>query len=152
MTRNLYWLWVVLLAASGIIALWFSGAAAIGMWKFFSLNAQTPAKILKWQVQELSSSRFALEADYRFDVNDNTYTGKTIFERPQFLNRFAAENYMMINGSKSWGTWYRANSPLHNSLEKEFPQKNCLQALLTLGVFIYFFSSRRMVLRLSGDG
>jgi hypothetical protein len=148
MTRNLYRIWLVLLVASGMIVLWFSGAAAVGMWKFFSLNGQIPAKILNWQVQELSSSRFALEADYRFDVDGNTYIGKTIFEKPQFLNRFAAENYMRINGSKSWETWYRTNNPEHNSLEKEFPQKKCLHALLTLGVFIYFFFTRSMVLRL----
>ena len=142
MTQNLYRLWVVLLAVSGMIALWFAGVAAVGMWNFFCLNAKAPATILEWQIQELSSSRFALEADYRFDIHGNTYTGKTIFEKPHFLNRFAAENYMRINGSKSWETWYRTSNPSHNSLEKEFPKKKCLQAFLTLGVFVYFFFIR----------
>jgi hypothetical protein len=148
MTRNLYRLWVTLLVVSGVIALWFSEIAAVGMWKFFRFNAQVPAKVLNWQVKELSSSRFAVEAEYRFEVNGDSYSGKTIFKNPQFLNRFAAENYMKINGAKSRETWYRPGNPKHNTLEKEFPQKQCLQALLTLGVFIYFFFARSMVLRL----
>jgi hypothetical protein len=150
MTRKFYQLWVILLVISGAIALWFSGIAVGGMWKFFGLSAQTPVKVLKWQVRELTSSRFALEADYQFEIDGVTYSGKTIFERPQFLNRFAAENYMRINGSKSWNTWYRTGNPKSNSLEKEFPQKQCLHALLTLGVFIYFFFARGMVLRVAG--
>ena len=104
MTRNLYRLWLILLIISGTIALWFSGIAIEKMWKFFSLNAQVPAKILNWQVRELISSRFTLEADYQFELDSVVYMGKTIFEKPQFLNRFAAENYMRMKGSKSWRT------------------------------------------------
>ena len=149
MNQNFYKLWLILLVVSGAISIWFSGVAIGGMWKFFYLNAQSQVKILNWQVQELSSSRFALEAEYQFEINNAVYNGKTIFERPQFLNRFAAENYMRMNGSKSWETWYRADNPASNSLEKEFPRKQCLQALLTLGVFVYFFFARGMVLRLT---
>jgi hypothetical protein len=148
MTRNLYRLWIILLAISAVIALWFSGIAAAGMWKFFRLNARTSAKILNWQIQELSSSRFALEADYQFEIKGVIHYGKTIFENQQFLNRFAAENSMRTSQSKSWQTWYRTSHPTCNSLEKEFPQKQCLQALLTLGVFVYFFFARSMILRL----
>jgi hypothetical protein len=148
MTQNLYRLWLILLVVSGAISLWFSGIAVGGMWKFLRLNAQASVKILNWQVQELSSSRFALEAEYQFEVDGVTHLGKTIFKKPQFLNRFAAENYMRIHGSKSWETWYQMRHPTYNSLEKEFPQKQSLQALLTLGVFVYFFFARTMVLRL----
>ena len=68
-TRNLYRLWLILLIISGMIALWFSGIADrenVGI--FSSSNAQTQAKILNWQVRELISSRFTLEADYQFEL------------------------------------------------------------------------------------
>ncbi len=146
MARHFYRLWLILSVISGAIALWFFGIAANDMWKFFRLNAQSSVKILNWQVCELNSSRFALEACYQFELEGVIYHGKTIFEKPQFLNRFAAENYMRINGSKSRTTWYRTSNPAHNSLEKEFPQKRCLHALLTVGVFIYFFFARSMML------
>lgn len=148
MTRNLYRLWLVLLIISGAISLWFSGIAVDRMWKFFCLNAQSSVKVLNWQVQELSSSRFALEAEYQFEIRGTVYYGKTIFEKPQFLNRFAAENYMRIHGAESWEAWYSTSHPAYNNLEKKFPQKQCLQALLTLGVFVYFFFARGLALRL----
>ena len=147
MTRNFYRLWFVLLIISGAITLWFSGIAVSGLWKFFRLNEQTPAQVLNWKIQELSTSRFALEAEYKFDLNGKTYSGKTIFERPQFLNRFAAEHYMKVNESKNRQTWYHKGKPAYHSLEKEFPKKPCLHALLTLGVFVYFFFVRTLVQR-----
>ena len=148
MSRNFYRLWVVLIVISSVIGLWFSGTAAKELWNFFQLNAKTTVKILNWQVREITSSRFAMEAEYQFEIKGETYSGKTIFKKPQFLNRFAAENYMRLHGSKRWETWYRTGNPSCNSLEKQFPQKQCLQALLTLGVFTYFFFVRGMVLRL----
>ncbi|MBS0604762.1 MAG: hypothetical protein JSS60_06975 [Verrucomicrobia bacterium] len=150
MAQNLFRLWVVLLVISGGIALWFTGVAMAGSWKFIRLNAHTPASITNLQVRDLSSSRFAIEADYRFEVSGNTYTGKTIFENPQFMNRFAAENYVKLLGARRWDTWYREGNPDISSLEREFPQKPCLQALLTVGVFAYFYFARGMLVRLMG--
>ena len=150
LTRNFYRIWLVLLVISGGIALWFSGIALGGAWKYFRLNAFASAQVLHWQTQEISSSRYAIEAEYQFEVAGKAYKGKTIFERPQFLNRFAAENYIAINGSKSWQAWYRKGGPGFSSLEKEFPKKKCLQAVLTLGVFFYFFFARTMVSRING--
>ncbi len=149
MHKNLQRLWVILLVASGLIALWFSATAAGGLWKFFCLNARAQAQVLHWQVQELSSSRFALEAEYQFKLNGKTHNGKTIIENPQFLNRFAAENYMVINSSKSWVAWYRSSDPSYSSLEKILPKKKCLQALLTIGVFIYFFFAKSLLVKLA---
>jgi hypothetical protein len=151
MHRNLYRLWVVLVLISGGIALWFSGAAIMGIVKFSLLNAQTSAEIIRWQVCEVNSSRFAVEAHYLFTVGEKSYIGKTKFESPQFLNRYAAENYIATLGSKQWKTWYRQSSPACSSLERQFPQKKCLQSVLTLGVFIYFFFARSLVMRAMGS-
>lgn len=148
LSRNFYRIWFVLLIISAAVFLWFSGIAIGGAWKFFRLNSKASAKILNWNVREISSSRFALEAEYQFEFDGSTYFGKTVFENPQFLNQFAAENYMQINGSKSWEAWFQSNHPNFSSLERDFPQKKCLQALLTLGVFLYFLFARSMVLRL----
>jgi hypothetical protein len=147
MHQNLFRLWLVLLVTSGAIALWYSGVALVGVCKFSLLNTQTSAEVMRWQVREISSSRFAVEADYQFTVKDVTYHGKTKFENPQFLNRFAAENYIANIGAKPWKMWYRESNPTRSSLEREFPQKNCLQALLTVGVFAYFFFARSMLSR-----
>lgn len=147
MHQNLYRLWVALLAISGGIALWFLSVALMGVFKFSLLNSHGFAEVTRWQVRELSSSRFAIEADYEFKVKDAVYTGKTKFEKPQFLNRFVAENYIASIGSKPWKVWYRESNPMRSNLEREFPQKDCLQALVTLGVFAYFYFARSLLSR-----
>ena len=144
---HMYKLWLVLLIVSGGIALWFSGIALVGLWDFTQLDARTPATVLKWEIQDLSSSRFAIAADYRYEVKGASYNGKTVFENLQFLNRFAAENQVKQIEDKRWEAWYSQCNPFHSSLEREFPQKQCLQALLTVGVFAYFYFARSMLLR-----
>lgn len=147
MTQNFYKLWVVLLLISGGIALWFSGIAAMGFWTFSRLDAKGSAKILHWEIQQASASCFVIVADYCYEVKGKSYVGKTFFESPRFLNRFTAENYVKAIESKRWDAWYSKTSPHFSSLEKEFPQKQCLQALLTVGVFAYFYFSRSMLSR-----
>lgn len=151
MAKNLYRLWAVLLIVSGAIALWFSGIAFSSLWKYTFLNTQASAKIISWQAKELSSSRFALEAEFEFEQGGILYKGKTVFENPQFLNRYAAENYGNLVQTQSWKAWHRASNPNKCSLEREFPQKKCLHALLTVGVFAYFYFSRVMLSRFLGE-
>lgn len=147
MTRNLYKLWLFLLIISGGIALWFSGTAAIALWKFSRLNVRTSATVLKWEVKDLSSSRFAPQAEYQYEVNGVFYMGKTIFKSFQFLNRYAAENHVKLLELKHWDAWHQASSPALSSLEREFPQQEFLQALLTVGVFAYFYFARSLLPR-----
>ena len=146
--KHLYRLWVTLLVLSGAIALWFSGNALVGVWNYARLNAKTSAEVIHWQVRELSPSHFSLEADYQFTVQGVVYRGKTIFETPRFLNRYAAESYVITLDAKRWRMWYKQSDPTYSSMEREFPKKNCLQALLTVGVFAYFYFARNMLSKL----
>lgn len=145
---SMYKLWLGLLIVSGAIALWFSGIATVQVWQYARLNAQTPATVLSWGVRDLSSSRYAIEADYRYEVKGTSHRGKTVFKHPQFLNRYAAENHAKTMEGKRWHAWYVERNPAHSSLERKFPQKECLHALLTVGVFAYFYFSRSMLTKL----
>ena len=139
---------MILLIVSGGIAIWFFGAAATKVWKFTRYDAHVPATVLKWEIRDLPSARFAVVAEYHFETHQAPYEGQTVFEYPQFLNRYAAENYLKQLRVKDWKAWYRKANPSLSSLEKEFPQKECLQALLTVGVFAYFYFARSMLSRL----
>jgi hypothetical protein len=140
--HHFYRLWVTLLVLSGVIALWFLGNAVTGIWNYAFLKGKASAEVSQWQVRELSSSRFVLEANYEYTVNGVGYKGHTVFQTPQFLNRFSAENYIAGLHAKRWKAWYIESNPSYSSMEREFPKKSCLQALLTIGVFAYFYFSR----------
>ncbi len=144
---KLYRLWVILMIASGLVALSFLGIALAGVWKFINLNETAPAQIVQFQVKELSSSRFAIEAAYSYQVESATYKGKTVFENPLFLTRFAAENYQLFLENKPRIAWYMKRNPTLSSLENNFPYKACLQALVTIGVFLYFYFARGLFLK-----
>lgn len=149
MAKNLYRVWVILLILSGAIALWFSWIALEGTWKFLSLNAQAPAKVTHWEVRALPSSRFTVVAKYTYEVSGKQLPGKTIFQHRQFLNQYAAENFGKFVETQRWHAWYKQSRPQLSSLEKEFPQKDLLQALLTVGVFAYFYFARSTLAKFS---
>ncbi|MBS0620360.1 MAG: hypothetical protein JSS61_02750 [Verrucomicrobia bacterium] len=142
MTRTLYKLWLILLILSGAVATWFVSIVLIDLNDYARLDRETPAQISEWKVIEISSSRFALAAFYQYEVDGIPYKGRMEFSSPPYLNRFAAENQMKSWKNKEWSAWYQASSPAFSSLRKEFPKKPALHALLTLGVFIYFFFAR----------
>ncbi len=148
MVQNFYKLWVATLVLTGGIALWFAWGAAQGLWQFVRLDASTPATVAKLEILPLSSSRFAIKARYTYEIKGVSYFGETTFEHPQFLNRYAAENHVKLIGAKRFLAWYREKKPSFSSLEREFPKKNCLQALITVGVFAYFYFGRSMLARM----
>lgn len=142
MIKYLRPLWLVLVCLSGGIALCFSFVAIKETWNFFRLNKATTTLAIQWEVKELSSSRYALQARYEFKVDEFPCKGKTLLKSPRFLNRFSAESQKKEYASKPWRVWYHKSSPSVSSLEKRFPQKKCLHALLTIGVFAYFYYAR----------
>jgi hypothetical protein len=148
MNQNFYKVWVLMLVVSGGIALWFASGAIRGLWKFTYLDAKTSATVSKIEILDLSSSRFAIEADYTYQVQGVTYSGKTLFDTPRFLNHYAAENYVKAVETRPWETWYHKKTPSFSSLERDFPEKQCLQALITVGVFAYFYIARSMLSRM----
>jgi hypothetical protein len=144
MAQKLFKLWMILLVISGGIALWYLGITCKELWDYAQLRGQAPATILKWETRDLGSSHFAVAAEYLYEVGGISHTGNTLFKKQRFLNRFAAESYLKPLKEKRLWVWYREGEPSISSLEREFPQKHCLQALLTVGVFAYFYFARSL--------
>lgn len=145
MLKKLYRIWLVLLILSGACAAGFLGHALLGLWGFAVLKAETRATISRFEVVSLPSSRFGIEAYYSYSVDNTAYQGKTLFESPEFLNRLAAENYHLFLWQKTWKASYDPSSPSKSTIDRRFPYKKCWQALLTLGVFLYFYFSRSLL-------
>lgn len=135
-------LWWVLVFISGGIALWFAIEALIGMWNYHKLDRQTPAQIEIFTVVEKSSSKYLVNAKYIYQVDNLYLRGETLFVEPVYLNRISAEEDLKKWKEFKWEVWYNSNRPIESSLQKVFPFRTCLYALLTLGVFIYFLVLR----------
>lgn len=145
MMQKLYQLWIVLLVISGGVATCFFGFAASELWKFFNCNQTQTAKTSEFEITSLPSSRVAICVHYTYEVDSVPYKGKTLLSSPQFFNRFAAENYIPSLLHKSWQVHYAENNPAKSSLEHLFPYKECVQTLVTLAVFLYFYFAKGLL-------
>ncbi len=145
MLQKLCRLWIVLMIVSGGVALAFLGIALADLWKFINLNVQIPALVSELSVKELSSSRFAVEAHYSYEVNEIPYKGKTLLKDKTFPNRYIAELHKDSLEKKLEEAWVMGRNPSLSSLEKQAPYKSCLQALVTIGVFLYFYFARGLL-------
>lgn len=135
-------LWFLLIFISVGIALWFTIIAGRGIWNYHKLDAKTPCKVTSWDIEEKNSSKFVIYAHYEYLVDNHVFKGETTFAGPYYLNRMSAETGIHQLKDFSWEVWYRSKYPEESSLQKIFPFKNCLYALLTIGVCIYFLILR----------
>ena len=147
MIKRLLQLRIVLLVITGSIACWFISQAVKGSFTYIQLNTQTPAEHLKWEIKMLSASHYKLSANYRYSVDGQEFNGQTTFSSPAYLNYYAAENDLKTKQNNAYTVWFHAKDPTISSLQKRFPKKESTNALLTLGVFIYFYFVRGLLER-----
>jgi hypothetical protein len=136
---------------SGGVALAFLGIALADLWKFINLNVQVPALVSELNVKELSSSRFAIEAHYSYEVAETPYKGKTLLMGKTFPNRYIAEIHKEALEKKIGEAWVMGRNPSLSTLEKDPPYKSCLQALVTIGVFLYFYFARGLLAKFTAS-
>lgn len=143
-------LWAVLVIISSAAALWFSSRAVKSLWDYSRLDSGAIAHIEEWGVEAVSSSDFAIEAKYSFTTKKGTpYAGKTIFQKPYYLNEPSALSAIKDLKKQSWTVCYNSRDPSISSLQKIFPFQACIQAFLSLAVSVYFFIIRSYLVSIS---
>jgi hypothetical protein len=145
MIKRLLWLRVVLLSVTGLITCWFAVQAIGEGWTYLRLDRHVPARVQKWDIKMISSSNYALHAAYRYSVNGQEFTGETLLSSPRYPNHYAAEIDLKTRRSEQISVWYQKNHPAFSSLQKRFPRKEFTNAILTFGVFIYFYFARGLL-------
>jgi hypothetical protein len=145
MVKRLLRLWVILLAITGLITCWFTVLAIGKAWIFFLLDSQVQARVHKWEIKAISSSHYALHATYGYSINGQEFTGQTLFSSPRYPNNYAAASGLKIKQEEDIQAWYQKRNPAFSSLQKKFPKKELTNAILTFGVFVYFYFARGLL-------
>ena len=143
MTKRLLCLWVALLSVTGLISSWFALQTIREVYKYVRLNTKASAEIVKWEIKAFSASHYALAATYHYTVGEQDFTGYTILTSSYYPNYYAAESQLKAQKNRFFPIWYQKNHPSYSSLQKNFPKKECVNALLTSGIFLYFYFIRR---------
>jgi hypothetical protein len=140
--------WIGLLSVTSLVSVFFLAKTSCQLSAYFSLNREAQALSTSWSISEKSPSAFALQVSYLFDpVTKDPLQGVMEFSKPYFLNHPSAQRAIDSFSQKSWNVFYNEKDPTINSLQKIFPFKECLQSLLTLGVFVYFLFFRKIMER-----
>lgn len=132
-------IWLGFLALVFLSFLWFSSIACYQLYQYYSLKETAKADNLKWFVEEISSNNFRVGATYSFEVNNESYTGETIFFDHRYINPSSADDELKIKATHEFAVFYDPQNLEHSSLEKKFPIKECAYAATLFLLMLYLF-------------
>lgn len=120
---------------------WFIFKAGNPIFSYFKLQQQTTATIESLNI-ERKKDNFLLTANFLFEHAGNSYQGKGVLRK--YPNIWAAENGLKRCQTKSCQIWFNPKQPETAVLEKKFPYKPTISALLLLSIGIYFIALSQM--------
>lgn len=129
---------VLVLCMTALIALWYTGRLLMLLSEYWKRDLALVAQVTQWRVEEISAEEYALEASYTYEFNGIQYAGKTLFDAPTYLNAYAAHADLDQWNGHAWEAWIQESCPSNATLQRKFPTKPLVQALLTFFVFVYF--------------
>lgn len=131
------WIWRAFLSVVFVVTLWYTGDAWYRYYAYSHLNAKTTADAVDWTIEKHSEDAYSLTASYRFTIGKTSYSGRTSFAK-NYRNRWAAEQAVAEYSSSPWDVWYGKENPNHSSLQKSFPVKECVSAVVLWALLLYF--------------
>ncbi len=130
-------LWRILLFSLAALALWRSVDAGLCLWKYNRLGREVSAEVEGWEAVP-KGAKYALEASYSYTCRGKDFIGTTLFSKPYYLNKGAAERAIQRMSGMEWVAWVDSNKPGYSSLERSYPLKKLVYASCVLGIFLYF--------------
>jgi hypothetical protein len=106
---------------------------------YSKLDKKVDAKVGRWEVLELNNGKFAIAAEFSYEVKGTKFIRQTKFLKTLFLNQPSSITFLKSQAKKNWKTWYSSKDPSYASLQKKFPHKSLNRWLVSLGVLVYFF-------------
>ena len=133
-----HWIWKALLFTLGSISIYFSYNAYIQLYNFFRLKEQTHANITNWSITNSPDNKYIVQAQYTFSFEDKQHQKAHLFKNHRSLNFWGANSTLKDLSSKPWSVWFDPKNASNSSLQKLFPYKESIYAILLFAIFIYF--------------
>ncbi|MDN3506111.1 MAG: hypothetical protein P0S96_02665 [Simkaniaceae bacterium] len=129
--------WIFLLGLTGFLALWRGGEAGWMLWQFNRLEMDVPAEQVVYEVIP-KRSKYSIAGIYSYVYKGQEFSGKSVLSGPKHLNRVSAELEIKRMEGMDRTVWLNTQKPSISSLESDFPLREVLYGLCTIGVFVYF--------------
>lgn len=143
--------WQIFIICMSLVTAYWTAAAVHQVNAYVHLTGQMQPDQITWTYQEVSSDLYAPLATFTFTTEGKQIQGSTLLSRPRFRSASAAESVLQELKKQMWPVWYAPGRPEQATIERRFPLKDCLSALILLGLFVYFVLVRLYVRRFEGD-
>lgn len=136
MHSNKYWL--AFLAAVLAITL---GYVVVALWQvfvYYRYDGVVVAKEVQWSYDRVGRDKYALHAEYDYEVDGIQYRGATVFKEDVVRNPWAAERTVEAAKTHTWQVWYQKSAPKASTVERVFPTRQCVSAGAMVLLALYF--------------
>lgn len=131
-------LWRAFLVTIFVIVFGYSVLALYRVHQFSKLTSETKPLKMKWSVKEIADDEHMIQGNYTFEANEKTYQGEAVLKKSIYRNGWAAEQDLPKYDKEKWTVWYDPANPDYSALQKSFPLKECISALVLWALFFYF--------------
>lgn len=139
--------WNILLGVATIVTLWFAVKSAKELQRYLSFSKQVPIEVHEWGHSSVGKGAFGVRASYTYVVDGQKYGGTHVFTTPLFMNAEVVDKQLHKWKGLRWQAWYSPKHPEKSTLQHNYPIKSTVQAILALGILIYFAWLRMFVQR-----
>jgi len=129
---------IAILILVTLLVLGYLGVAVYQIVHYNRLTAETQAENISWSVKAISDESYKPHAEYDFKVNNQTYHGGTTLSLASYRNAWAAEEAIKQIAPQYKTVWYDPSDPAFSSLEKYFPTKQLIYAIILAVILNYF--------------
>lgn len=110
----------------------------MAIYRYSRLSEQIPAQVEEWSVQEVKADQFEVRAHLSYTFQGETYH-HTLPVGRRYPNPWAAEKAMQqLKGKSEWKIWIDPKRPEEGVIDKYFPYRATISALILVGIMIYF--------------
>lgn len=131
-------IWIPFILVIALVAIWFLIKASYDLHDYLQLKVCTEVVVDQWLVQEIKSDQFAVVAYYTYSYQGKDYIGQGTVGGA-YPNPWAANEAKSRYSKQKWSVWLDPKRPEKSVVEKHFPIKRTLSAVVLLGLALYFF-------------
>jgi hypothetical protein len=130
-------IWVAFLLIVMGFGVWFVVKAGYELIHYYQLSLQIPVAVQKWEVEELDANKYAISLSYSYEYDGKNYRNRGKIGSA-YPNPWAANRALEKFEQEKWYAWVNPQAPQKAVLEKRFPYKAAVSAVVLLGLVIYF--------------
>ncbi len=118
----------------------YTGFSLWRYWQYVRLDGVAAISSVEWNVHTNSEESHQIKADYTYSYRGHEYSGMTVFAKPVFINHLGAEYALKDFANESHQVYVSTTDPELSSLERNFPMKELISAVILWGIIVYLFS------------